>query len=212
MPASVPKIEVRPPTLLTPRAILGMSLYGLVLLVPVFISMAIVSVLQFGVATVLVPLATIAATTFLLPLGFGNPYVIRLVRSLRPASDAQVGYVVQLTRTPRNRSGLMAILEDADDIGCLIFAESALVFNGDSIRLTVPYDQIEDLKLKNAGWRAMFAYGAQTVFSVASLPEAGSFTFAERSSCLLPTSRRIAKRMYQRLWERTQKPIQAPVG
>ncbi len=213
MPAAIPQLEVKPPTIFTTGVVLSMSLYGLILVIPVFISMMVVSVLHFGALTFLVPLATIAVTAFFLPVGFGNPYVARLVRPLRPQSAVhQNCYVVQLTRNPRNRSGLLALLEDADDIGCLCFTESALVFNGDSVRLTLPYDQIKDLRQRNAGWRALFAYGSQTAFSVASLPEAGSFLFAERSSCLLTTSRRNANVMYQRLCEKIQMAVLRPSG
>jgi hypothetical protein len=151
----------------------------------------------------LLPLLTIAVATFFLPLGFGNPYIARLVQRLRnsPNSPKEM-FVVQLTRMPRSRSGLLALLEDADDIGLLHFTDSALVYTGDSVRLTAPYEVIREVKLRNAGWRALFAYGSQTVFSVASLPGAGTFIFAERSSCIFPTSRKNARRMYRALSKR----------
>jgi len=200
MIAGAAQLEVKPPTILTPRAIVTISLYGLILVVPVLVSMMVVSVLQFGALTFVVPLGTIALATFFLPLGFGNPYVTKLVRPLHPRSNGDLDfYVVQLTRNPRNRSGLLALLEDADDIGYLSFTDSVLVFNGDSIRLTVPFDHIEELKRQTTGWRALFAYGPQTTFSVAGLGEAGTFAFVERSSWVLPTSRRNASQMYQRL-------------
>jgi hypothetical protein len=165
--------------------------------------MLIVSVLQFGLVTFVVPLGTIVAATFFLPLGFGNPHVTRLVRPLQPPStENQDTYVVQLTRNPRQRSGLLAILEDADDVGVLSLTDSGLVFMGDSIRLTVPFDRVRGLRLRNVGWRALFAYGAQTGFSVAGLEKEGTFVFVERSSWLLPTSRKTARRMYQRLRQR----------
>src|SRR5258708_1318506 len=120
MPASSAQLEVRPPTLLKGGAVFTISLYGLILVIPVFLSMMIVSVLQFGVITLLVPLGTIGLATFFLPLGFGNPHVTKLVRRLLPPSNHQPDtYVVQLTRNPRNRSGFMAVLENADDIGWL---------------------------------------------------------------------------------------------
>src|SRR5215472_1261918 len=149
MPADVPRMEVRPPTILTSKAIVATSLYGLILLVPVLLSMMWVSTIQFGVASFLIPLIAIALATFFLPLGFGNPYVARLVHPLKPAESGECDiYIVQLTRNPRNRSGLMAILEDADDIGFLNFTHSSLIFCGDSVRLTVPYDQIKDLTVR----------------------------------------------------------------
>lgn len=195
-----PQLEVNPPTLLNARAVVVICLYGLILVVPVLVSMIFVSMVQFGVITFLVPLATIAVATFFLPLGFGNPHVTKLVRPLRPQSNPDHDvFVVQLTRNPRKRSGLLAVLEDADDFGFLSFTDSALVFNGDSIQLTVPFDKINELKPQTVGWRALFAYGPQIAFSVAGLAEEGTFAFAERSSWLLPTARKNARQMYQRL-------------
>jgi hypothetical protein len=205
MPPGVPQIEVRPPTLFTPKAIVVTILYGFILLIPVLFSIVFVSVLQFGAITFLVPMITISVATFFLPLGFGNPYVVRLFRQVRPISeDPQDCHLVQLKRVPRSRSGLLGILEDADDLGFLNLCDSALIFEGDSVRLTVPYNHIQDLRLQNAGWRALFAYGAQTSFKVAGLPQEGRFIFAERSSSLLHTSRKNARCIYQRLLRRIQ--------
>lgn len=204
---SLPRIETKASDILSPVTVVAMSLFGVVLFLPVLASMMIVSVVQFGMVTFLLPLAVIAAVTFFLPLGFGNPYVVRLVRSLRPTRETPgSGYIVQLTRIPRQRSGLWAVLEDADDIGWLELTEPALVFTGDSVHLTVPYACIRDLKQQNAGWRSLFAYGAQTAFSIAGMPEAGTFLFAERSSYLLPNSRKLSREIYHRLSEKTRMP------
>ncbi|HLH54625.1 MAG TPA: hypothetical protein VKY92_13510 [Verrucomicrobiae bacterium] len=201
---SPPVIQTRDPAVLTTAAILGMSLFGLFLIVPVLISMMIVSILQFGIPSFLIPLAIIALATFFLPFGFGNAYLKRLVEPLRPSGDPkEAGYVVQLTRNPRQRSGLWAVIEDADDIGWLQFTDSAVVFTGDSLRLRVPYDRVRDLKKRNAGWRSLFAYGPQTMFSLAEMPEAGAFLFAERSSYVIPTSRKVGLEIYTRLQEKT---------
>ncbi len=205
MPLTAARIEAKAPQVLTPAAVITMSLFGLILLVPVLISMLFVSVLQFGLLTFLVPLATILVATFFLPLGFGNPYLKRLLRKM-PGSATTAGerYAVQLTRVPRQRAGLWAVLEDADDIGWLVITDSALVFEGDAVRLEIPYEQVEALRQQSAGWRALFAYGAQTALSVKGAPQAGTFVFAERQSLLLPTSRKIANRMFNALEEKTR--------
>jgi hypothetical protein len=166
----------------------------------------IVSVLQFGILTFLLPLATILAATYFLPLGFGNPYLIWLLRKLpNRSAEKNDSFVVQLTRIPRQRTGLWSFLEDADDIGWLSFDESAVVFTGDAIQLEVPYELVEAPRQQTAGWRALFAYGSQTVFSIKGVPQAGTFLFAERGSFVLPTSRKIANRMYQKLLEKTER-------
>jgi hypothetical protein len=182
-----------------------------VLVVPVLVSILIISVLQFGWLTFLIPLAAIVLSVFLLPLGFGNPYVARLVRSLRHSSSQNCeAHLVQLTRHPRERRGLFAILEDADDVGFLRFTDSELMFYGDSVQLRVPYNQVRNLKQQNSGWRGLFAYGAQTSLAVSDLSDAGTFVFAERSSWILPTSRRNARRMYESLRTRIEESTRTP--
>jgi hypothetical protein len=104
-----------------------------------------------------------------------------------------------MTRRPRVRTGLSAILDDADDLGFLIFEDSQIVFIGDSVRLVVPFGQIREVRLESSGWRALFAYGPCSSFSVAGLGEAGRFAFAERSSWHLAGSRKNARQIYERL-------------
>ena len=199
MTKAAPVFTVQPAKLFSSRAILISSLYGFILMLPVVVAIMGVTLLQFGVWTFLVPLAVIGAATYFLPLGFGNPYVTRLVQPLRPPSvQPQDLFVVQFSTAPRIRSGPMALLEDADDIGVLAFTDSTMEFYGDSVRLSVPFDEIKDLRQRNAGFRALFAYGNQLAFQVPSLNGAG-FRFAERSSRVLPSSRKIADRMYQQL-------------
>lgn len=166
--------------------------------------MLAVTAFHFGLITFLIPLCAIAVATFFLPLGFGNPYISRLVEPLRGTGSADEVFVVQLTREPRIRSGLMSILEDADDVGVLYYADSGLEFNGDAVRLRVPYASIEGLKQQNAGSRALFAYGPATVFSIAGLPQAGTLRLAERSSWILPGSRKNARNLYQALRGRVE--------
>ncbi len=212
MPAS-PELHTRPATIFTSRTILTMCFWGVLLMLPVLVSFLVVSVLRFGVLTFVIPLLTIAAATFFLPLGFGNSYIAGRFRPLRPPEpDPENVFFVQLTRHPRTRSGWLALLEDADDIGFLSLTDSAVVFDGDSVRLTAPYAEIKDLQLQNAGWRALFAYGPRTAFSLSSLPDAGKFTFAERSSWHLPGSRRNARQLYERMSRRVRSLPGSAVG
>lgn len=202
MSSAVPELQTKPARLFTPRVVVVLCLWGLLLMAPVLASMALVSVLRLGTLTFLIPLATILAATFFLPFGFGNLYLAKRFGSIYPAgARPEDVFLVQLTREPRSRSDFLAVLEDADDIGFLNLTDGALVFEGDGVRLTVPYGHLKDLALQNSGWRALFAYGPRTAFSVAGLPEAGRFEFAERSSWHLPGSRKNALRIYQRLKE-----------
>ncbi|MCX6926027.1 MAG: hypothetical protein NT154_22885, partial [Verrucomicrobia bacterium] len=115
------------------------------------------------------------------------------------AGKSEDGFIVQLTVSPRIRSGFRAALEDADDIGYLSFSDTGLVFQGDSVKLTVPFDCIEQVQPQNIGLRGLFVCGGRVTVLVSDLPEIESLEFAERSSWLLPTSRAVARRLYARL-------------
>jgi hypothetical protein len=202
------RITITPPRTLTLGAVLVISAYGLVLFIPVLLAMMVVSIVPLGMGTLLIPLAAIGFATFFLPVGFGNPYVTRLIRSLEHGSVTEPGgFMVQLTLTPRICSGLRALLEDADDVGWLRLTESGLLFQGDSIQLAVPYAEIRDLSTENLGWRGLFVYGSPSRFAVPGLKEATCLKFAERSSWLLPSSRRNAAQLHRGLANRVAEAV-----
>ena len=110
--SSTAQIEIGQPKLFTLGAVLMVSAYGIILAVPVVIALLVVSVLKLGILTILIPILSVVLAAIILPLGLGNPYVSRLVRSLKPAADkAGTTFVVQLRTAPRIRSGLCALLE-----------------------------------------------------------------------------------------------------
>ena len=193
-------IEIAKPRLFTAGAVAIVSAYGILLATPFLISVLVISVIKFGILTVLIPLLVVAATAYFLPFGLGNAHVTRLVRSLNPAAAKdEDGFIVQLTLSPRLRTGLLALLEDADDIGYLSFTGTGLLFQGDSVKLTIPFDRIQQVRPQNIGLRGLYVYGRRIRLVVSDLPQAEAFEFAERSSCLLPTSRTITRKLYQRL-------------
>jgi len=195
---SAAKIEVGPPKLFTTAGVFVINAYGLLLIIPFLVSVLTISLLKFGVLTWLIPIAVVIATAYLLPFALGNARVVKLVRSLNiPAGKDDDSFVVQLTCSPRISSGLRAVLEDADDIGCLSFTASELVFHGDSITLSVPFDQIEQVRRQNVGLRGLFVYGPRIGLVVSGLPGVKSLEFAERSSWLLPTSRRTTRKLFE---------------
>jgi hypothetical protein len=193
-------IEIAQPRLFTSGAVVTVSAYGLLLAAPIFMSILVVSLIKFGILTLLIPFLVVAATAYFLPFGLGNTHVTRLVQSLNPAAgNGEDSFIVQLTLSPRIRSGLRAILEDADDIGCLSFTETDLVFQGDSVKLSVPFDRIEQAWPQNIGLRGLFVYGRRIKVRVSGLPEVESFEFAERSSWLLPDSRATTRKLHELL-------------
>ena len=194
------QIEISEPKLFTLGTAATVNAYGFLLVAPIFASILVVSLIKFGVLTVLIPVLMVVATAYFLPFGLGNTHVTRLVRSFQPAADqGEDGFIVQLTLSPRLRHGPRAILEDADDIGYLSFSGTELRYQGDSIKLTVPFDCIKEVAPKNIGLRGLFVYGRRIQVVVAGVSESESLEFAERSSWVLPTSRAITRRLYERL-------------
>jgi hypothetical protein len=197
-------LEIQNARLFRGRAVLVVSAFGLLLVIPVLLSMLVVSSLRFGIWTVLVPLGVISVATLFLPFGFGNTYVRRLVRLLKPAhwKDAEC-FVVQITLIPRIHSGFRAVLEDADDIGCLNLSAAELVFQGDSVRFSIPYNQLRDLRLQTIGLRGLFVY-PRLAISVTGLPRITQLRIAERAGWFLPTSRKRTRELHERLAARLQ--------
>ena len=194
------RIQITQPSLFTSSAVVVVNAYGMLLVLLIFLSIILVSVIKLGILTVLIPLLALAATAYCLPFGLGNTYITRLVRSRYPsAGQGGDGFIVQLTLSPRLRSGLRALLEDADDVGYLTFTASELCFQGDSVRLTVPWKDIQLVRPQNIGWRGLYVYGRRIKIVVSGWPEVESFEFAERSSWVLPASRAITRRLYERL-------------
>ncbi len=194
-----PTVEVVSPRLFTLGAVLAVNAYGIALVAPFLMSIVVVSLLKFGPLTVLVPFLVLAGTAYFLPFGLGNTHIGRLMRRHAPtAGSGTDGFVVQLTLFPRIRSGLRAVLEDADDIGHLSLTGSGLIFAGDSVRLSVPYDRIETVRPQNVGVRGRFVYGRRIKVKVSGLPGIELLEFAERSSWVLPTSIRITRQLCER--------------
>jgi len=200
MQANAATIEVAQPKLFNTGAVVVVNAYGALLAVPFLLSVLVVSVTEFSLLTALIPLLVVAATAYFLPFGLGNTHITRLVQSLNPAAArGGEGFIVQLTLSPRLRSGLRALLEDADDIGYLTVRGDELLFQGDSVKLSIPLDHIELVRPQNIGLRGLFVYGRRIQLVVRALKQVESLEFAERSSRLLPTSRAITKQLYQRL-------------
>jgi hypothetical protein len=200
MQSNAATIEIAQPRLFTAGAVAVVNGYGILLALPFIIAVLAVSLVKFGFLTILIPFLAVAATAYFLPFGLGNTHVTKLVRSLNPAAGkSEDGFIVQLTLSPRIRSGLRAILDDADDIGYLSFTGSELLFQGDSVKLSLPFAHIEQVRPQNIGLRGLFVYGRRIKVVPSGLPQIESLEFAERSSWLLPDSRRITRKLAERL-------------
>jgi hypothetical protein len=189
------------PRVLTGQAVAMACGYGLLLMLPVLLALLLVSVLRFGWMTLVLPLATFAAATALLPFGFGNPLMRKLARHIHSApSSPEAQFLVQLTFSPRLRPGLRALLDDADDIGWLQFRQSSVEINGDSTRLSIPYENIEQVRRGTIGFRGLYLYPALWI-SISGDKELKRFLVAERSSWLLTGARRITREIERQFRE-----------
>lgn len=205
--AAAVRIQIGEPKLFRTGAVLAVCVYGLLVMTPVVLSIMAVSVMKLSWLTIVLPLLAIGIATFLLPFGFGNPYVTRLVGRLgRRESNGSEAFVVQLTMNPRIQSGLRAVMEDADDIGWLHLSGRELVFTGDSVNLTVPYGQISGARMQSIGWRGLFLCGQRSVLTLSGVPEVTTLSFAERSSWLLPASRATSRKLYQAVSQKLLRP------
>jgi hypothetical protein len=198
MSSNAPQIEIAEPKLYKTGAIIVVSAYGMVGIIPVFVLFLVVSLTGYRISTLLIALGVIALVAWLLPLASGNTYVTKLVRSLNPAAgSASDSFIVQLTLSPRIRYDIRALIEDADDIGYLKVSGTGFSFHGDSVKLTVPFDQIKQVQRKYRGLRSLFV--PRVLVVVPGLPNVKSLEFSERSSRLLPGSIRTSKRLYDLL-------------
>ena len=195
---SVGNVEVTSPKVFTWAAIFVIAGCGVLLATPVLASLLAVTVIKLGLLTAAIPLFAIAVTAYFLPFGLGNPVVKRLVRS-RKLDAGKDGFIVQITLSPRIRSGLRAVIEDADDLGYLSFTGSELIFQGDSVRLLIPWGQIAEVRPENIGWRGRYLYGSRIRITVVGIPNVEAVTFSERASLLLPTSKRITRKLRERI-------------
>jgi hypothetical protein len=199
----VASIEIRPPQHFNWPALTVCSAYGLLLLLPTLLAILSVSLIGFGLFTIAIPLVTLAGATFFLPFGFGNPHVGRLAKALRTSEQSSgQTFLVQVTAVPRLRSGVRALLEDADDVGWLTCSEEGLVFAGDSLNLWLPSSQIKTIRRENGGVRGLFLYSRVTI-EVSEVPNFRWLKFAERSSWSLPTSRAVTRGMYREMSRNT---------
>jgi hypothetical protein len=197
--SSSSQIQIAEPRLYTSGAVAIVWAYGLIGIIPVFALILMSSLIGYKLSTLLLILAVIAFILWVLPLISGNPYVAKLVKKLDPqvADDAK-RFIVQLTLSPRLRTDFRALAEDADDIGYLTADDSRLVFNGDSIKLSIPFAEVTRVQRKYRGLRSLFV--PRIVLTVPG--PIGSLEFCERAAALLPASRRTSNRIYELLHSR----------
>ncbi len=201
------QIQLRAPRYFTSARLLICSAYGMLLFLPtLLISILAISFLQLSFLTVALPLFTVGLATFFLPFGFGNSYLARIAESLRPPDPEAM--LVQLATVPRLNLGFRGMVDDADDIGWLSCSESALIFRGDAVNLSIPLRCVRSVKRENGGVRGLFLY-SRTAVKVDGIGEFNKLRFAERSSQILPGSWRLGRKLYEYVAAKAGRPLES---
>jgi hypothetical protein len=171
------------------------------------LALGAITLMKLGILTLLIPLTTLAATAYILPFGIGNAFIRRLAKRIDPAAAQDpTNFIVQITLRPRLSSGLRSLIEDADDIGVLSFHGQGFIFKGDSLCIALPFSAISSVRSRNAGIRGRFLYGSRTVVNSASLSGYQALEFSERSSLILPQSKRISRALLKHMSANDQSP------
>lgn len=193
-PAARTRIQIGEPRRFGLGAVAVIYSYGLLLAAPVAASVAGMTLWSASGWSLALPLAGLAISALLLPLGQGNRHVTRMVDSWFPGASASPGaYVVQLTLSPRTRDGLMALLETADDVGVLQIGVESVSFRGDSILFEALYEDMAWLRPEGVGWRGLFVYSRPVAFEVRASSRKWAFQIAERRSWSLSQSHRVMR-------------------
>lgn len=196
------KIQITPPQFFTKRAILISNTIPVIAFIPIIkvilagpilvklfhpaIAFAgCLAILGFGVATLI----------YFSPVFMGNLYVLHLVRRLKFFNEN--GFIVQVATAPRLRGGLWGFLEDADDIGLLRFGAETLEFYGDSMKVSIPFAKIRNMRKKNIGYRGGWVCGSRLVIEAGETVGNKFFEFVERSSITVPESRRVSRELFE---------------
>jgi hypothetical protein len=188
-----PTIEISAPRFFTSAAVLKICAFGISLCLPVFAAVIAISLLPASIWTLIVPFLALGITFYLLPFGFGNAYVRKLVATQHPSRQ---GFVVQLRIIPSPHKGFRTIAEDADDLGFVCPDGEGFSFVGDAVQLRAPLSRITSMRLENCGWRGLFLYGAKITIDLEGFPQARRIELAERSSLTLPQSWRNTRALF----------------
>ncbi len=127
------------------------------------------------------------------PFMQANPYVRHLVEKRHGwRQSSSNAYICQLSLSPRFYSGLRGFLEDADDIGWLEIKDDGIVFKGDSMNLSLPFEAINRIATLDRGYRMLGMGGRKVRISTRALDGIQAFELVERQSYTIDTSRRLA--------------------
>jgi len=196
------KIEISKPRRFGVFSILAKYAFSFLLAIPLLAAFLILSTVrnlgQFWILAV--PLLALAATVYFLP-SLGNAYVYWVLGPVRAqtSDNSRQTPIVQITLCPRIRTGFRALIEDADDVGYLTFTESELNFRGDSLQVIVPFERLGAVHGENVGLRGAYLSGGRIRLDISGRDDFEALEIAERTSLVLPASRRITRELFERI-------------
>jgi len=134
----------------------------------------------------------------------GNPYVRIMVNKYEGLIESnKKDFIFQVSFTPRVHGGFRGFMEDADDIGYLKVSENSIIFAGDHVNFILPFTKIEDISLKNSGWRCLWLYGQRIKLMTNVLPNYQAIELVERQSNTLLSSKNITAGIVQKIKQLT---------
>jgi hypothetical protein len=199
-----PKIEISEPRRFGVLSIVGKYLFSFLPAIPVLAALLAISLKNLGLWSLILPLALLAGMIYILPF-FGNSYVSWIVHLAKSEGLSRDKVIVQITLSPRIRTGFRALIEDADDVGYLTFNQSELLFLGDSVNLAIPFEKIRAVQGENVGLRGAYVSGGRIRLQISGLEHFEALELAERESRVLPSSRRITRELFDRLRSRVER-------
>jgi len=197
-----PAIEISRPRRFGVLSILAKYAFSFLLAIPLVAAFLILSTVrnlgQFWILAV--PLLALAGTVYFLP-SLGNAYVYWVLRGVRAqtSDNSQRKSIVQITFDPRIRTGFRALIEDADDVGYVSFSETEFRFSGDSLQVTVPFERLKAVHGENVGLRGAYLSGGRIRLDISGLDDFDAIEIAERTSLVLPASRRITRELFEQI-------------
>lgn len=142
---------------------------------------------------------------FLWPSVLGNAYVRRIVKRCPiQESPGNMPFVCSVTLSPRLHLGFRGFMEDADDVGHLLLTADAVIFNGDQVRIVLPYTSIDGISYATSGWRGLWIAGKKIKITTNAFPGLNSLTFMERQSNTVTSALRISKEIIRELEPKMQ--------
>ncbi len=167
----------------------------------------------FWGAVGIVTLLVVSLCALYYPLLQGSLFYRRTIERGNPCFHHSGRFLTQVTFTPRIQKGLEAIVDDADDIGCLLIETDRLHFYGDFTTLQIPFGAIGSLSFKTAKARHFWLGARRIALSLKGDKDPRGVEFVCTEGFTLPGLRKANARLITTLhrqidqWLMRESPI-----